>query len=195
MRECLLEDWLEAVKRSYWSLRRDGTPVAVLGHCLGSVLALVTAPELNPRRLVCCAPPMVEPSKPMVKVCDREKGMMSTHEWFDHGHSQRTREWRLRTSHPRVPIEFYNLLEEAAGKAREALSSVRAPVLVVQGGADRISSQETGQELIEQVRSPRRKLILSRKSGHGLLLDTGRRKVFSEILQFLTEKENPAYNW
>lgn len=193
MGECRLQDWTEAVVRSYWALRREQAPVAVVGFCLGAALGLATAEQLNPRFLVCCGGPVRALEDGLFPPLEDDPEILSTENWFAHAHSPKAANWRRRAGHPQIHKNFLELYGQAIEGAGRALPSVRCPLLVAHSKDDKVCPSAQAQRIVEQVSSQKRKLILSKHAGHGLLVDTGRRTLFAEILKFLTPQESGAF--
>ncbi len=190
MREIRLDDWLEAATLSYEGLRRDGSPVAIVGFCLGGALALRLAGSLNPRAICCLSTPVRPLPEGAFPLVDPE--LRSTANSVLDSPSAEVRRWRELGSHKLVPLSFHaqyqNLLRELEG----SLDEVRCPLLVAQSRGDGITPPEDAEILVEAVRSERRKLVWSRHAGHALPVDVGRRALFAELASFLEAEDQAA---
>ncbi len=191
MRDCRRTDWTEAVVHTYESLRRDDSPVAIVGFCLGGALALNLAGQLRPRVVCCLATP-----------CEALDDVSFPQEMFDgepvrsvlaslrDSPSPEVVRWRMKACHHSVPESFfqeYQLLIEELGLG---LKGVNCPLLVAQSRNDRITHPENAQKIIDATSSARQKLVWSRQAGHALMIDNGRRALFREILNFLEEEDH-----
>jgi carboxylesterase len=206
MNSCVLEDWLDAVHLSYEALRRDGSPVAVVGYCLGGSLALATARELNPRGLVCLATPLEplreslfeplsqlnppsageEPTSP--SDAERPRMLLSTETFVTDCQSEKARLWRSVGAHASVTESFLAIYQEAIARASTALSDIRCPTFVVHAGKDVVVPPTEAEQLLNNLaKSELKRLYCSPNSGHALPIDYGRKQVYSEIIAFLTE--------
>lgn len=185
MKSVVLEDWLEAVHLSYQALRRDSSPVAVIGFCLGGALALATAPELNPRGLVCLSTTL-EPFKNELFPPGQKPGLRTTYQFFQACTSERARGWRVSSSHPTVPESFLERFEEAKRMAESSVGFVRSPALVVQGGRDSILPQGHARWLTNRMKSSfSTSDFLVEPSDYALAVDQGRLQLFGRITEFL----------
>lgn len=185
MRSVVLEDWLEAVRLSYQALRRDGSPVAVVGFCLGGTLTLATAPELNPRGLIALSAP-TQPFPAGLFPKDEKSSHRSTSRFLAACRSEKARSWRVAGAHPAVTESFLQRFEEAKAQARSGLSRVRGPVLLVQGGRDSLLPVDHAQSLISQLPpDSESSVFLSEDSDYPTPIDSGRLKVFGRVVDFL----------
>lgn len=189
MRDILLQDWLDAVRLSYQSLRRDDSPVALVGFCLGGALALYLAGLLNPRAICCLA----TPAGPLPDAAfPATAGLRSNANNVNDSPSAEVRRWRNLGCHQMVPESFFAQYQTLLAGLSKELPQVRCPLLVAQSRGDAITGEADAERLIETVRSERRKLVWSRKAGHALPVDVGRRALFAEIASFLEEEDRAA---
>ena len=200
MNSCRTEDWIEAVCLTFEALHRDGSPVAVLGYCLGGSLALATARTLNPRAVVCLATP-VHPLKdeffPPLEQQENEElefstrsvdplSLLQTGPFASDCHSLVARWWKRHSCHSIVTKQFLQNYQDTIKMALRDLPEVRCPLAVVHSRADKIVGPEHAEELLAQAGGVPHKLIWTEKAGHGLPIDTGRRELTKSIVDFLT---------
>lgn len=189
MREILLEDWLDAVRLVYESMHRDDSPVALVGFCLGGALALRLAAHLYPRA-VCC---LATPARPLPdSAFPGVTGLRSNGKNINDSPSAEVRRWRNLGCHQMVPESFFARYQELLGSLKSELPAISCPLLVAQSRNDAITPSGDAELVINSVRSERRKLVWSRKAGHALPVDVGRRALFAEIASFLEEEDKTA---
>lgn len=186
MREVQLEDWLEAVRLTYESMRRDDSPVALVGFCLGGALALRLASHIYPRA-VCC---LATPARPLPQTAfPGTPGLRSNAKNVNDSPSAEVRRWRNLGCHQMVPEAFHAQYQILLASLAAELPQVCCPLLVAQSRSDSITPAADAEQIVNAVRSERRKLVWSRKAGHGLPVDVGRRALFAEIASFLEEED------
>ncbi len=189
-KEVRLNDWLEAATLTYESLRRDDSPVGIVGYCLGGALALQLASRLHPRA-VCClsvpAGPLSESAFPALSL-----GLRSNAKNINDSSSAEVCRWRALGCHQVVPDSFLAQYQELLGRLGDDLGRVACPLLVAQARHDAITPAADAERILEAVKSERRKLVWSRKAGHALPVDVGRRALFSEVANFLVEADRSA---
>ena len=174
------------VRLTFESLHQDGSPVAVVGFCLGGVLALTTARELNPRALVCLSTPISHLEDSLFPVCDKD--LRSTECLQQDCQSGEARRWRRRGCHPLVTGRFLETYQEAIVKGAERATEIRCPTLVVGGGKSKAVRPEDAESLHHLLPMEIEKsLHLASQSGHAVPVDHGRREVYRLIDDFLLE--------
>lgn len=190
MRDCRGTDWAEAVVRTYESLRRDDSPVALVGFCLGGALALKHAGELRPRVICSLATPCETLEEAIFpKEIFEGEPVRSTLISLRDSPSPEVVRWRLKACHHCVPESFFQEYQQLIAEVKLGLGDVRCPLLVAQSRDDQITNPNNAQQIIDATASNRQKLVWSRRAGHALMLDTGRRALFREILSFLEEED------
>ncbi len=186
MAEIRLSDWTEAVQESYESLRQDGSPVVLLGFCLGGALALALSETLRPRALCLLSTPMTPFRDDLFP---RVGGLRSLEKSINDSPSAEVRRWRGMGSHPLVPESFFEQYQILLRQLSRRPPEVTCPFLVAQSRSDAITSPVDAERIAEAARSSRGKLVWSRRAGHALPIDVGRRELFREILAFLEAEE------
>lgn len=190
MNSCLVEDWLEAVRLTYEALRRDGSPVAVVGYCLGGTLALLLGPELGPRGLVVLAAPIsgLRTEKFQPHQGDTNYELLETRKWTEDSSSDKARRWRLEGCHSLVTQNFLHTFETSVQRAHSQIPLIRCPILVGFGAKDEAVPVSEADSLLESL-SPDcvKERIIAKRAGHALLLDFGRNQIRNRILNFLDQ--------
>lgn len=195
MDSCTIEDWEEAVTLTYDSLHRDGSPVAIVGYCLGGVLGLLSASELNPRALVCLSTPVsrLEEEHFPVLDSDTEHSSLSTEALQNDCRSAEALRWRRRGCHPSVTTKFFATYQDSIALAAERVHEVRCPVLLVGG---RRSSIVPHTDLAKLNRLLPEQLSVKRHcaplGGHAVVVDHGRREIYRLVNNFLNEIDESA---
>lgn len=187
MRSVVLDDWLEAVTLTYQAMRRDSSPVAVVGYCLGGTLALATARRLNPRGVVLLSAPVHDFSADLFPEAGKP-GNRSTAEFLSACISAKARTWRAAGAHPTVTDTFVERFQEARVLAQKDLPHVLSPVLVARGALDPLISSEHNGQLREGLSSSLEvDTYESAQAGYALPIDHGRSKLFARVVSFLLD--------
>lgn len=193
MDSCRPEDWLDAVRLSFQALHRDGSPVAVVGYCLGGALALATARELNPRALALIATPIAPLEEglfsPAVGDENSDYELFDTTNFVADCRSQIAGRWRRESCHRTVSRRFIDSYNDTIVRAASELSLLRCPTLAVFGEADRVVTDQQRQRLESSVDDKLLQVEIIANAGHSLPIDDGRRQVIAAVTDFLVSVE------
>ncbi|MBQ8698263.1 MAG: alpha/beta fold hydrolase [Schwartzia sp.] len=183
-------DWLSAAMDGYAVLASDARVrrIAVVGHSMGALLALMLASLRDVSKVVSVAAPIVirkERGLSLLPPRELSKGMF------------------LPKKQPRLPgipvrclvgyavmplLSVHELLSVIAS-AKEALPQVTAPLFVVQGERDHTVAPESADYILARAASREKKLTRLPRAGHRVLLGVERVRAFSEIIAFLRADE------
>ena len=190
MTSCRTETWLNALRLTFESLHRDGSPVAMLGYCLGGTLALAAARELNPRAVVCLSAPI----KPLCETFfpptrGERDDLLSTRPFITDCQSEAARKWRLAGCHRTVTSQFLKSFQETIDTARDQLGEVRCPLALVYGEKSQAVTVEHAEYIASRAPHPGNTVMRVAQSGHAVPIDKGRREVARGIEAFLSQIE------
>ncbi len=189
MEQCRLEDWTDALDRCYHHLHRDNSPVAVVGFCLGGTLALHRTPSWNPKAVACLAAPVDPFPEEHFPLLTPNSKVRSALPILQDARSKEAKRWRNMAGHKTIPTATLEEVQRAIRETRAGLSEVRCSLFVAQSRADRVVHPINAELMINEVGSVKCKLAWSRRSGHALPLDIGRRALFRELSKFLVEED------
>jgi carboxylesterase len=161
------DEWVEAVVDELGALQREHDPVVLIGHSLGASLAVIAAVQRPPSALVLLAPlvrvgppaaeaigTVLRPWLPATvrplrdELIDRpqvRKGLAQLLPQLDMDDP----ETRRQICELEVPVAMIDELRRAARWARRAASRLSAPLLVLQGRADRVTPARTARQFVE----------------------------------------------
>ena len=192
----LVDDLRAAVE---WAVNeRPGLPVYVLGHSNGGQLALRLALEggagesglvlSNPALKVAAdvpwyklasgrflhrfAPAVTLSGKLSADLLTRDPAMRREHETDPLRHS-------------RMSAPFYFGMAEGGEAVAESAGSIKAPVLMLLGGADPVIDLKTARQCYEKLGGPDKSLIVYPEMLHEPLNELGREQVFADIETWL----------
>ncbi len=186
------EDWYARVLEDYRALVAEGRAVSVVGFSTGCQLALLLASEQPVSRLVLLSP-----------------YMRIRHRWFYLARPESYLQslGRLVEDVPRRPLSIrdasmraqaekvvffrtFNLAAvrsamELIERVRIRLSTLRAPVLIMQSIEDSVVDPDGAEYLHEHLGGSERELHWLRRSDHAIALDVERETVFERVGAFL----------
>jgi esterase/lipase len=191
MNSCRLEDWLGALRLTFQSLHRDGSPVALVGYCLGGTLALAAARELNPRGVVCLSAPIEPLEKKFFPEAQGDgDDLLSTEPFITDCLSGTARRWRMASCHQTVTRQFLQSYQDSIQAAASQLAEIRCPVSLVQGGRSTVVSDSHATYISKRANRTNVTVHFSENAGHAVPIDYGRRQVAKRVAEFLVGIES-----
>ena len=179
-------DWLAAVEDGRRWLEESCSTVVVCGLSMGGLLGVVHAARNPPDALILLAPgfEIANPLFPLVKwlgwlpaalPAPAQSGLTAADGW--------KRLWH----YERRPIRAARELMRVQGVARDALSSVTVPTLVVQGRRDVTLHPAGAQTAYDRLGSARKKIVWLENSGHIATADVEADALFGAVDAFLAD--------
>jgi esterase/lipase len=191
MTSCRTETWLTALRLSFEYLHRDGSPVALLGYCLGGTLALAGARELNPRAVVCLSAPIRPLCDSLFPATDGERDdLLATEPFITDCQSETARKWRMASCHQTITSRFLQTFQETIETAQSELAELRCPLALVEGQMSRAVAAEHAVHIASNASNASVTIIRAPQSGHAVPIDHGRREVANRIGEFLLQIES-----
>lgn len=191
MNSCRLEDWMGALRLTFQSLHRDGSPVALVGYCLGGTLALAAARELNPRAVVCLSAPIRPLDERFFPETEGERNdLRSTEPFITDCLSGTARSWRMASCHRTVTSRFLQSYQDTVRAAADELAEIRCPVSLVQGSRSKVVTDSHADYISQKAKNAMVTVSMSENAGHAVPIDYGRRHVAKQVADFLLEIES-----
>jgi carboxylesterase len=188
-------DWIEAAKAAYVEMRARHDLVSVVGLSMGGALAVVVAGEqLEIPTLVLIAPYLGMPKT--LRLAAATHWLWGRFVGEVNARNPRSirdpieREKSL--AYGAVTGRELHELSEVVRCARQALTNVRAPALIIQSREDPRCSPETAEFALKTLGSGEKRLVWTEGAGHIITVDYGRERVFSEVERWLNAHRSPA---
>jgi carboxylesterase len=179
-------DWVDSAREAYGRLAARCRAVAVGGLSMGGAIALLLAVTESPAAVLSLATPVR--LRPLVHRLARAARPVMPYAPVVVRVGPRTPDiLRYRASYPRIPLGVMGDLSRLLDQTREALASVRAPVLVAQGRWDWAIPSDSAEVIYGRVQSAARRLVWLPHSGHLITLDRDRALLFDEVRRFLRD--------
>lgn len=183
MRACTFEDWTEAVTESYFSLRKRGEPIVLIGAGLGANLCAVLSQRLFPRALVGLAPIADTRDFSRLGTQTQTPDMVSMEAYLTRDCSDALTRWRQSQAHLDIPLEFAKLAQRTveqwktyeAGRAVQQLWIHRDATGLKADEFWDIATANTSKVTTLALDSPSRVIWLSE----------GRMRLFREVVAFI----------
>ena len=185
-----IEDWMEDAASGLDRLWESCKRVFIVGHSAGGALALLTASK---REEVDCVVTWAAPygiksrlfsllptiSKiPLLRKAIPERHESPAPEWL------RKKGW---VGYDWIPTNIGLVMHEALKRLKTDLSSVKCPVLVIQGTADGSVSTDSAQRIFEGLGSERKEIHLVEGAPHAIMShDKYKGDLFDRTIEFLS---------
>ncbi len=173
-------DWYAVAERAFKDLQARFACVMVAGLSMGGLLTLKLAKEYAVEKIALIATPIFVPDKrlPFLRILKYFVPYIAKNK-KDYGEAQ-----PYNLSYSRMPtrplISLFRLLHQC----KNALSSIKVPVLILQSKTEKTVSPKSAQYIYDHLSSKKKKLIWFNDSGHILTLDKEREQVFKAIEEF-----------
>ena len=188
-------DWIEAAKAAYIEMRARHDSVSVVGLSMGGALGVLLAGEQREiPALVLIAPYLGMPKT--LRLAAATHWLWGRFVGEVNARNPRSirdpieREKSL--AYGAVTGRELHELSEVVRCARQALTNVRAPALIIQSREDPRCSPETAEFALKTLGSGEKRLVWTEGAGHIITVDYGRERVFSEVERWLNAHRSPA---
>lgn len=193
MHKSTFRQWHNCARMAYSNLREECSFVAVAGHSMGGVLALLLAEEYPVDAAVALSTPMHLAGA---------RGMLSPFSlvaapfipYLKWPVERRYPEDFLRDDHlgyETLPVAKVNDLFRLMRRARRDLFAVTAPLLTIQSSDDSTVSASSPRIIAGGVSSTVKRHVQLSHSGHLIPLGPERKEVLSAMIDFLNHDANP----
>lgn len=186
MASTYLSDWLQSAEDGYKKLSKNYKKMFIVGFSMGGLLAVELAKKFSPAGIVVVSPPMLN-----MRFRDHiiPIGRFFKPWYVIRGGSDPSKFEPPYTSvvYPKVPTKSIAEVFKLIRIVRKG-SHIETPTLIMQGLLDEMIPQQSGQELLELVKSKDKKLLHFEKSGHNLILEQERVKAWSAIHSFIKNR-------
>lgn len=189
MRRSCFRDWLDCARCAYAALRQECSFVAVAGHSMGGLLALLLAEQFPVDAVITLAAPMhltgirglLAPFSPAVALLIPYLKFPLQRKYpkdFLHEHH---------ISCETLPVARVNDLYVLMRRAHRNLFAVTAPIMVIQSADDTTASASSPRIILSGVSSGIRRRIRLTHSAHLISLGPERQLVLDSMSDFLKE--------
>lgn len=196
LRSVTWRDWLSSAAEGLDRLRHKegGRKVVVVGFSMGSLLAmhLCAAHPSAVAGLVAISPPIFFRDRrihliPLVRHLVRwHRVKRPSFNTDPHAHTRYV-------SYRRYPLVAVARLLELVRTTRKLLPSIRTPTLIMHGLRDGVIHPRSAWYMFQQIGSPSgaKELVWWSNSGHGVVFDSEREKVWRKVWEFVRAVRDP----
>lgn len=184
MEKSTYKDWINSAVEGYLKLKNNYEKVYVIGHSMGSLLALYIAENYDVDRVLALSPPLIVKNK-SAKFAFAAKYFMRYSEWEP---SERpAEETKYLLGYGKVPIRSVHQLNKLTTVVKKSLNKINAPLLVIHSHKDQTVDEKSVDLLLNSVKSTIKEKIYLNKCGHNITVECEKEDVFRGVINFLKE--------
>ncbi|MCK9246151.1 MAG: alpha/beta fold hydrolase [Anaerolineaceae bacterium] len=171
------QDWYQTVRQAYLGLRESCDTVWLGGESMGAVLCLLAAIEFREAAGLLLFSPALR-----VKNLKAAYLMQYFKKYLDKSHKSNDQEWKGYNVYPmKGAVQLLKLQKQVKRK----LGQVTQPTLVVVSQADKTVPVSAGEEIIQSISSPNKRLLVSENASHTMLLDEDNQQLIDQAIEFV----------
>lgn len=175
-------DWFDSVVDGYFILKGCCTEVSVIGHSMGGLLALHLASMYEVHALVTLASPIYIADHYDLTHLPSRADCIGIFYPKLRRRKVTTEVWDK--AYRKMPLLAVHELVDFIEMVKEELARIHAPILIVHGTEDHTAKKESADYIYEHIASTV-KSIAYVSSGHLVMLDREKEKVFALCVDFL----------
>lgn len=185
MNNCTYEDWIESCVEGYKRLKQNYDNISVIGHSMGSLLALNIAENYEIDKVIALSPPIVVKDKRAKFACIVKYFIKYT-KWKEKERPEEEKKYLL--GYNKVPLKSVHELNKLTSLVRRNLNKVNKPLLIVHSHNDQTVDEKSIEILSSNVSSKVVEKVFLNKSGHNITVECEKEKVFNSVIRFLNKK-------
>ncbi|MCX7951088.1 MAG: alpha/beta fold hydrolase [Clostridiales bacterium] len=182
MEQCTYRDWIDSVVDGYNLLKQRCEKVHVIGHSMGSLLALYMAENFEVESVAALAPPLFNKNK-AANFAFIIKYFMKYSEWEPRERPEEEMKYLL--GYNKVPIKSVHEFNKLNSLVKKNLNKIDKPLLIVYSTNDETVDAKSADYLNNNVKSKDKKVCKLQKSGHNITVECEREDCFKAVLEFL----------
>ncbi len=189
MHRSTFRDWLNCARRAYTALKAECSFVAVAGHSMGGVLALLLAEQFPADAVITLAAPMhLTGARGLLAPFSPIAGLFVPYLRWP-GERKYPEDFLMKDhiGYETLPVARVNDLYCLMRRARRNLFAVTAPIMVIQSEDDATVSTSSPKIILTGVSSQIRRRIRLTRSGHLIPLGPERSRTLDAMTQFIDE--------
>lgn len=184
MEKCTYKDWIDSALEGYNLLKKRCKKVHVIGHSMGSLLALYIAENFDVDSVSALAPPLFNKNK-AANFAFIIKYFMRYSEWEPRERPEEEMKYLL--GYNKVPIKSVDEFNKLNKVVKKNLSKIEAPLLIVYSTNDETVDVKSADYLNNSAKSKLKRICKLEKSGHNITVECEREDCFKAVLEFLSE--------
>jgi len=165
------QEWIDAAVAALRSLQASHHPIVLIGYSMGAAIAIHTAAQFKPDRLILLAPfwklgtrgqrvifklsqPIVRHLKPLGRANFNDPRLRNFLSQFLQDADLDDPEVQQLIRHTKVPVDLFEQISTLGQQAYQLAAQISQPTLILQGRRDPVVKPEFTQQLMRQFAGP-----------------------------------------
>lgn len=182
MENCTYKDWIESSVNGLERLKETCNKVYVIGHSMGSLLAMYLAENFDIDGLIALSPPLVVKSK-LANLAFILKYFVKYVDWAPKERPEEEAKYLL--GYSKIPVKSIAELNKLTKLVKTSLTEITAPLLIIHSHMDEAVDESSVDILYTKVKSLDKEKIFLHKSGHNITVESEKNDVFDSVLKFI----------
>ena len=179
-------EWLNKTQASFHELEKLCSQIYVAGISMGGLLSLILASRESVKKLAVMSTPIILNDKriPFVDFVSLfRKYVKKARRTYDI-------EDIYNVSYAKYPLKALKSLLQLISEVKRNFPEITVPTLIIQSKVEKTVNPESARFIFANVKSENKEIVWLEKSGHMVILDSEREKVYKTIYQFFEGDTN-----
>jgi carboxylesterase len=182
MEKCSFNDWIESAVSGLNKLKEHCDNIYVIGHSMGSLLAMYLAENFQVAGVVALSPPLVVKNK-TANFAFVLKHFVKYVEWAPRERAEEELKYLL--GYSKLPVCSIDELNKLTKTVNRSLEKITAPLLIVHSHMDETVDESSVDILYAKTKSLNKEKVFLHKSGHNITVESEKQDVFNAVMRFV----------
>ncbi|MDI3534606.1 MAG: carboxylesterase [Thermosediminibacterales bacterium] len=176
-------DWYKSAEEGYFELKKNYSRIIPIGFSMGGLLAMRLASKYSFPCLVAISSP--------IYVVNKKAMFASIIKYFKRFEPKKPNTYLEKdmkeyvSDQGEIPVRCVESLIKLISDTKTIIPQIKAPVLIVQSKMDATVDPRSAEYIYKKIGSTRKELFWLERSGHLVVLDKEREKLFTVVEEFI----------
>ncbi|MDO6354703.1 alpha/beta fold hydrolase [Caloramator sp. CAR-1] len=182
MERSTFKDWIKSVEGGLNFLKESCSKIYVIGHSMGSLLALYIAENYDIDKVVALSPPLILKNK-TGNFAFIIKYFMRYAKWPPEERPEEEKKYLL--GYDKIPVKSIHEFNKLNRLVKKNLKKVKSPLFIVQSEKDSTVDIASVDYLYNAATSSVKQKCILKKCGHNITIECEKHDVFNAVYKFL----------